>query len=723
MTDATRDRETPPPPEPLAVRIDRTCDAFEAAWRAGSEPRVEASLVEVIGAEQAAFLGELLATELELRRARGDVPQPDEYLGRFPEHSELIERAFLARSIPTGDRRRKAAEVARSAERSGEDSAFLGRLAFQLGLLGRKAVPVTPPGRSSPVDEVTALLATDRPGSTSRGPAHDGATALSPAKETGFGDIGRIRLARQAAAEAQATESVRVLLRRRLRLAFLLVTGVFWPVGSFGIVNAILNDGMITQRVWLAIAIFAGPFAAFVALTILLWSRRPLSLTQLRAAELMLVGLLAMACILKQRSYLDAAPDLVRRYGDRGPTLLAGYHGLFWFTLLVTYGLFVPNSWRRSAIVVALIAACPFVVALAGRVDLPLAGRPFLFYMATLGFWAVFGALLAAFGSHHIEALRQEAGEVRELGPYRLKQRLGAGGMGEVYLAEHRLLRRPCAIKLIRPERFADPRYLDRFEREVQATAGLTHPNTVEVYDYGRTEDGTFYYVMEYLAGLTLEELVSRHGPLPPGRVVYLLRQVCDALGEAHDAGLVHRDVKPANVMVCTRGGIRDVAKLLDFGLAEPQDPQDAATPAGLVGTPAYMSPEQATGGVRPDARSDLYSLGAIGFFLLTGQPPFVRKSVLLMLAAHRRDRVEFPDHLPESLPADLQAVVLRCLEKQPSDRFADAASLGGALRACQLSCPWTEAFAWWASRGGEGSELPEHTAAVNRGVGAGPDS
>src|SRR5262249_22791118 len=178
------------------------------------------------------------------------------------------------------------------------------------------------------------------------------------------------------------------------------------------------------------------------------------------------------------------------------------------------------------------------------------------------------------------------------------------GGMGEVYLAEHRLLRRPCAVKLIRPERVSDPHSLDLFEREVQATAGLTHPNTVEVYDYGRTEDGTFYYVMEYLSGLTLEELVCRHGPLPPGRVVFLLRQVCDALQEAHDAGLVHRDVKPGNIMVCTRGGMHDVAKLLDFGLVEPQDSGKTDGRLALVGTPTYMSPEQATARNRPDARS-----------------------------------------------------------------------------------------------------------------------
>ena len=250
--------------------------------------------------------------------------------------------------------------------------------------------------------------------------------------------------------------------------------------------------------------------------------------------------------------------------------------------------------------------------------------------------------------------------------------------MGEVYLAEHRLLRRPCAVKLIRPERVGDPRNLGLFEREVQATAGLTHPNTVEVYDYGHAEDGTFYYVMEYLSGLTLEDVVRRHGPLPPGRAVYLLRQVCDALREAHDAGLVHRDVKPGNLMVCTRGGIHDVAKLLDFGLVEPRGSgkpgDDPARQVGIAGTPSYMAPEQATGRDRPDARSDLYSLGAVGYFLLTGHPPFVRGSVLQVLAAHGVDPVVFPDHLKGGLPDDLQAVVLRCLEKDPADRFADAA-------------------------------------------------
>src|SRR5262249_52007665 len=157
--------------------------------------------------------------------------------------------------------------------------------------------------------------------------------------------------------------------------------------------------------------------------------------------------------------------------------------------------------------------------------------------------------------------------EARKLGQYVLRQRLGSGGMGEVYLAEHVLLRRPCAVKLIRPDRTTDSNSLLRFEREVQATATLNHPNTVQIFDYGHAEDGTFYYAMEYLPGLNLEELVKRHGPLPPERALHLLRQVCGALHEAHAGGLIHRDIKPSNIITCERGGLHDVAKLLDFGL------------------------------------------------------------------------------------------------------------------------------------------------------------
>ena len=181
-------------------------------------------------------------------------------------------------------------------------------------------------------------------------------------------------------------------------------------------------------------------------------------------------------------------------------------------------------------------------------------------------------------------------------------------------------------MKLIRPGVVTDPRAMQRFEREVRLTARLSHPNTVEVYDYGRTEDGTYYYVMEHLKGLSLDEFVNRHGPLSPGRVVYLLRQVCGALREAHAAGLIHRDIKPSNIFAARPGGLGDVAKLLDFGLVLPAAILGEATLTGerqIVGTPHYMSPEQAKGGHKLDGRSDIYSLGAVAYYLLTGRPPF----------------------------------------------------------------------------------------------------
>jgi serine/threonine protein kinase len=202
-----------------------------------------------------------------------------------------------------------------------------------------------------------------------------------------------------------------------------------------------------------------------------------------------------------------------------------------------------------------------------------------------------------------------DAIKAKELGQYKLKRLLGSGGMGEVYLAEHLLMKRPCAIKMIKPEKAGDPRVLARFEREVRATAKLSHWNNIDIFDYGRAADGTFYYVMEFLPGMNLGDLVRRFGPLAPERVIHLMRQTCDALAEAHGAGLIHRDIKPANIFAAERGGHKDIAKLLDFGLVKPitNIDQGSLTQEGaLTGSPLYMSPEQATGDADPDARSDI---------------------------------------------------------------------------------------------------------------------
>jgi serine/threonine-protein kinase len=277
--------------------------------------------------------------------------------------------------------------------------------------------------------------------------------------------------------------------------------------------------------------------------------------------------------------------------------------------------------------------------------------------------------------------------------------------MGEVYLAEHLLLRRPCAIKLIGPERAGDPKTLRRFEREVQTTATLTHANTVEIFDYGHTEDGTLYYVMEYLPGLSLDDLVERHGPIPPERAVHLLRQVCQALREAHAVGLIHRDIKPGNIIACERGRVYDVAKLLDFGLVKHTvlgDWDARLTAEGVVsGSPRFLSPEQALGRPDVDARCDLYGLGGVAYYLVTGRPPFERQTVMEMVLAHARDPVVPVRAVRAEVPADLEAVILRCLEKDPGQRFPDAESLDKALAACACAGRWTQdrAAAWWAKQ------------------------
>lgn len=340
-------------------------------------------------------------------------------------------------------------------------------------------------------------------------------------------------------------------------------------------------------------------------------------------------------------------------------------------------------------------------------------------YVAALqvSIWLFARALLAAgigyFAARSVHGLRKELAEARQIGAYQLREKLGEGGMGEVWRADHQMLARPAAIKLIKTSAEAgqlpSPDSVQRFEREVQAAARLRSPHTIQIYDYGLTEDGTFYSVMELLDGLDLEELIKRYGPLPWRRVVHIVAHACHSLMEAHETGLIHRDIKPANIFLCRLGRDTDFVKVLDFGLVKAtRHAQYEATQAGLtqeglfVGTPAYAAPELAKGAAVADARSDLYALGGVAFWLLTGRRPFLADSPIEMLIQHAREAPPPPSTCTgNEIPEALDRLILRCLAKSPADRPASADALAGD---CELvlestgQAAWRreEAAAWW---------------------------
>jgi len=418
-----------------------------------------------------------------------------------------------------------------------------------------------------------------------------------------------------------------------------------------------------------------------------------LSLRALRAAEMIIFGLTALFFALVQH-----LANRISITVDHVPYNPVG----IWFCLMYTYAIYIPTSWRRAAVIIGFMAAAPVVVMLFdGWMYEGLSPVALFNQMSYVVLFMVAGYGSSVYGTYMIGSLRREAFEARQVGQYRLRNLIGAGGMGEVYLAEHQLMKRPCAIKVIRPGKAHDPRALARFEREVRATARLSHWNTVEIFDYGSTDDGTFYYVMEYLPGLSLADLVERYGPLPPERVIYLLAQACDALREAHGLGLVHRDIKPGNIFAAHRGGVHDVAKLLDFGLAKAaaDAPSVQLTQDGsITGSPLYMSPEQALGETEPDARSDIYSLGAVAYFLLVGRPPFDNQNPMRVMVAHAHDEVIPPSRFRPDVPTDLEQVVLRSLAKDPEQRYQTAAALGRALDQCSSAGEWSreQAAVWW---------------------------
>jgi serine/threonine-protein kinase len=308
------------------------------------------------------------------------------------------------------------------------------------------------------------------------------------------------------------------------------------------------------------------------------------------------------------------------------------------------------------------------------------------------------GAVL--WSSVYVKRLRREVGDTRLIGQYRLEREIGEGGMAKVYLARHPHLKRPSALKMLKPH-IASDEIVERFEREVQRAAELDHPNTIEIYDYGRTREGLFYYVMEYLEGETLDRLVAGHGPMPVGRAIHVLRQVCAALKEAHGRGLVHRDIKPQNIMLCQRGGEFDVVKILDFGLVkdmEGSESRDITQFQKVLGTPLYMSPERIRNPGDADARSDIYSVGAVGYYLLTGRELFEAGSAH-DLTYHVLHTV--PQRLAAVLPnapRRLDDLLARCLAKERSERPHDILVVLALLDAASVEHPWSQRDAeqWW---------------------------
>jgi hypothetical protein len=375
--------------------------------------------------------------------------------------------------------------------------------------------------------------------------------------------------------------------------------------------------------------------------------------------------------------------------------------------LILVYAMVVPTAPLKMC-VACLVAASMDPMA-AGMATLRGVAAPSVANAILLYYPNYICAVIAVLPSVTLRHMGQRITRAHELGSYELVEKLGEGGMGEVWRAEHRLLVRPAAIKLIRPEMLGpagerDARLmLGQFEREAQATAVLNSPHTIDVFDFGLTRDGAFYYVMELLMGRDLESLIRDFGALPADRVTYLLCQICHSLAEAHARGLVHRDIKPANVYVCQMGLDYDFVKVLDFGLVRFSTRGNGATlfasTSVTTGTPAYMAPEAILGDSRVDTRSDVYSIGCVAYWMLTGQLVFTADSPMKMLMAHVEQAPPPPSHRVElPIPSELEAIVLACLDKNPDQRPQSAQVLWQSLLDCRGRETWTPEMArrWW---------------------------
>jgi tRNA A-37 threonylcarbamoyl transferase component Bud32 len=419
---------------------------------------------------------------------------------------------------------------------------------------------------------------------------------------------------------------------------------------------------------------------------------------------------------LRQKSLLDAAllfeivtGALVASVTQWYPNMEQGPR-ISWLCLIILiFPSIVPSAPIKILLVSLVVATMdPIAVWYAHLRGVPMQADAFTLVWYFLPTYI--SVALAVLPAKIIRSLGQEVNKARELGSYQLGDLLGKGGMGEVYRAHHRMLARPAAIKLIRPETLGtDPAgsriTIERFQREAQAAALLRSPHTINLYDFGVTDQGTFYYVMELLEGLDLDSLVKSYGPVPAGRTIFLLRHVCHSLGEAHERGLIHRDIKPSNIFTCRLGLSVDFIKVLDFGLVK-TDRESAqgqtvllTQPDVTTGTPAFMPPEMALGDRPVDRRVDLYALGCVGYWLLTGKLVFEAETPVQMMIQHiQSDPVPPSERTEIEVPPGLDRAILQCLAKRPEDRPPDTATLMEILAEIDVREPWTRERAerWW---------------------------
>jgi serine/threonine-protein kinase len=484
----------------------------------------------------------------------------------------------------------------------------------------------------------------------------------------------------------------RAVMWRRARAA-LLVDVVFSAFVNL-LIRFVISwpEPLATPYAFLVPDIYLGYIAIPVVGLLLLWR----DWWSARAAALIVLAVLVAGGVLDVAVSVVTYPDEQVFYGA-GLFLFLAAALLPWplsyqVTLGIVFSLLYPIAATAAAFLV------PEVTAFWATHDEGLAQVALNQFLAV----AIFAAV-SVYVTRTLYSMRRELHVASRLGNYMIEGELGKGGMGKVYRAQHSMIRRPTAIKVMEAQAARSPEALARFEREVQLSATLSHPNTITIFDFGRSEDCTFYYVMEYLEGMDLQRLVEKYGPLPPERVAYILKQVCGSLAEAHSRGIIHRDLKPSNIFLTERGGLRDFVKVLDFGLAkqlrsEPGDVQ--LTQVGSVfGTPLFMAPETAAEH-HVDHRADQYSIGCVAYWMLTGRPPFEGTSPYDVIAKHLKLEPQAPSKYSETyIDKSFDDIVLKCLAKSAERRFASMSELKEALDALHFEHPWTgqRASDWWA--------------------------